>query len=111
MNKQMIMNIASKFLPQEKLSRLSQAFDSANSIMDIANNPQDALVKAGVTRQDLDSIESLLNNPMAGFILGPLGVNKTEALKVIKQLKGGSTTEQSPVSELDDLENTLKSIK
>ena len=111
MNKQMVMNLASKFLPQEKLSRLSQAFDSARSVMDIANNPQDALAKAGVTRQDLDSIESLLNNPMANFILAPLGVNKTEALNVIKQLKGGSTAEQSPVGELEDLENALKSIK
>ena len=111
MNKQMVMNVASKFLPQEKLSRLSQAFDSAKSIMDVANNPQDALANAGVTRQDLDSIESLLNNPMASFILTPLGVNKTEAMNVIKQLKGNSTAEQSPVNELDDLENTLKSIK
>lgn len=111
MNKQMIMSLASKFLPQEKLSKLSQAFDSANSIMSMANNPQEALAKAGVTRQDLDSFENLLNNPMASFILSPLGVNKTECLQVIKQLKGGSTAEQSPVGELDDLENILKSIK
>ena len=111
MNKQMIMNVASKFLSQEKINKLSQAFDGATSIMDMAKNPQEALTKAGVTKQDLDSIESLLNNPMAGFILGPLGVNKTEALQVIKQLKGGSPTEQPPVGELDDLESALRSIK
>lgn len=111
MNKQMIMNLANKFLPPEKVSKLAQAFDGANSIMSIATNPQEALSKAGVTTKDLDSIENLLNNPMAGFVLGPLGVNKTEALQVIKQLRGGSTTEQSPVGELDDLEKALKSIR
>ena len=111
MNKQMIMNLASKFLPQEKVNRLSQAFDSANSIMSMANNPQEALSKAGVTKQDLDSIENLLQNPMAGFVLNSLGVNKTEALQVINQLKGNSITEQSPVAELEDLEKALRSIK
>ena len=107
----MMMNLASRFLPREKVNKLSQAFDNASSIMDMAKNPQEALSKAGVTREDLDSFESLLNNPMAGFVLKPLGVNKEEAMSVIRQLKGGSPTEQPPVGELDDLESALKSIK
>lgn len=111
MNKQMIMTVASKFLSQEKINKLSQAFDGATSIMDMAKNPQEALAKAGVTKQDLDSIENLLNNPMAGFVLKPLGVNKAEAMSVIKQLKGESPIEQSPVGDLEDLELALKSIK
>lgn len=111
MDKTKIMGIASKFLSQEKINKLSNAFDIASEIMSAANNPQEALNKAGITQEDLSAIEKHLNNPMASFILGPLGVNKTEALQVIKQLKGNSQAEQSPVSELDDLERALRSIK
>lgn len=79
--------------------------------MSMANNPQEALQKAGITGADLEKVEKYLNNPMARFLLGPLGVNAAEAQKVINQLKGNSQPEQAPASELDDLEQTLRSIK
>lgn len=111
MDKNKIMNLANRFLSQEKVNKLSNAFDTASDIMSMANNPQDALAKAGITQEDLSAIEKHLNNPMANLILGSLGVNKNEAMQVINQLKGNSHVEQSPASELDDLEKALKSIK
>lgn len=79
--------------------------------MNMANNPQDALNRAGVTSADLNKIERYLNNPMAGILLKSLGVDTGEARKVIDQLKGNSQPEQAPASELEALERTLRSIK
>lgn len=111
LNKQAILSLANKFMPTEKVNALSKAFDTTSSIMSMANNPQEALQKAGITSNDLNSIEKYLNNPMAGMVLKTLGVDSTEAQKVIGQLKGNSQAEQAPVSELDALEKTLQSIR
>lgn len=111
MNKQILMNLASKFLPQEKINKLSNAFDSASSIMEMASNPQEALAKAGITQKDLTQIEAMLNNPMASMLLKPLGVDKNEAQRVIAQLKGQPLTEQVPVDELDNLQKALQNVR
>ena len=111
LNKQAILNLASKFMSPEKVNNLAKAFDTTSNIMNMANNPQEALNKAGITGDDINKIEGYLNNPMAKLLLGPLGVDTTEAKRVINQLKGSSQTEQAPVSELDSLEKTLKSIR
>ena len=111
MDKSKIMNLASRFLSQEKVDKLSKAFDATSDIMSMANNPQEALIKAGITKEDLSAIEKHLNNPMANLILSPFGINTKQAKDVINQLKGNSQAEQSPVSELDDLEKALRSIK
>lgn len=111
LNKQTILNLASKFMSPDKVNNLARAFDTTSNIMNMANNPQEALQKAGVTSADINKIEGYLNNPMAGLMLKSLGVDTTEAKRVIDQLKGQPQTEQAPVSELDALERTLKSIK
>lgn len=111
MDKNKIMNLASKFLSQEKVNKLSKAFDATSDIMSMANNPQEALSKAGITKEDLSAIEKHLNNPMANFILSPFGIDTKQVRDAINQLKGNSLAEQSPVNELDDLEKALKSIK
>lgn len=111
MNKQSVLNLASRFLSPEKVNNLSKAFDATSDIMNMANNPQDALQRAGITGNDLSKAEKYLNNPMAALILKTLGVDSGEAHKVIDQLKGNSQPEQAPASELDALERALRSIK
>ena len=111
MNKQALLSLASRFLSPEKVNNLSQMFDNTTNIMNMANNPQDALNRAGVTSADLNKIEKYLNNPMAGILLKSLGVDANEARKVIDQLKGNSQPEQAPASELDALERALRSIR
>lgn len=111
LNKQTVLSLASKFMSPDKVNNLAKAFDATSNIMTAANNPQEALQKAGITGADINKIEGYLNNPMAGFMLKALGVDTTEAKRVIDQLKGQPQTEQAPVSELDALEQTLKSIK
>lgn len=106
--------MAGRFLPQEKIQLLSQAYDFANKITDITQNPKEALEKAGVTREDLEKAKKLINNPMAGFFLGDKkqsvidGLNRAEAL-FDKQVN--SLSEQAPVNELEQLQANLARLK
>jgi hypothetical protein len=92
---------------------LSQAYDMANRITDMTNNPKEALQKAGVTRADLEKAKSLMNNPMASMILGDKrqtiidGLNKAETLFDDFNLP----TEQAPVSELEQMQRNLATLK
>lgn len=117
-NKQSILSLAGRFLPQEKIQLLSQAYDYANKITDITQNPKEALEKAGVTKQDLEKAKRLINNPMAGFFLGDKkqmvidGLSRAESLfdgQPIEQVS--SLTEQAPVSELEQLQANLARLK
>jgi hypothetical protein len=113
-NKQSILSAAGRFLPQEKIQLLSQAYDFANKITDITQNPKEALEKAGVTREDLEKAKKLINNPMAGFFLGDKkqsvidGLNRAESL-FDKQVN--SLSEQAPVNELEQLQANLARLK
>lgn len=117
-SKQSILSAAGRFLPQEKIQLLSQAYDFANKITDITQNPKEALEKAGVTRQDLEKAKKLINNPMASFFLGDKkqavidGLNRAESLfngQPIGQVN--SLSEQAPVSELEQLQANLAKLK
>lgn len=117
-NKQSILSLAGRFLPQEKIQLLNQAYDFANKITDMTQNPREALEKAGVTREDLEKAKKLVNNPMAGFLLGDKrqavidGLNKAEALfdgQPCGQIN--SLPEQAPVSELEQLQANLAKLK
>lgn len=105
--------MAERFLPQEKIKMLSQAYDYANKITDITQNPKEALEKAGVTKEDLEKAKKLINNPMAGFILGEKrqsvidGLNRAESLFNSNDL----ITEQAPVSELEQMQKNLALLK
>lgn len=84
----------------------------ANKITDMTNNPREALQKAGVTRADLEKAKKLINNPMASFILGDKrqsvidGLNKAESL-----FENDLLMEQSPVSELEQMQRNLAKLK
>lgn len=106
------MNLASRFISPEKLQTVSKAFDMATEISAIAQNPRDALEKAGITREDLKKAESLLNNPLASSVLGYVGANKQDILNTIRQAEGTFNTitpvEQAPTGgELEALQKTL----
>ena len=42
--------------------------------MSAAQSPREALSKAGVTMEDLNKINGLLSNPLAGVVLNKFGV-------------------------------------
>lgn len=85
----------------------------ANRITDITKDPKEALQKAGVTRQDLEKAKKLMNNPLASFVLGDKrqsvleGLNKAETLFDDFNLP----TEQAPVSELEQMQRNLATLK
>ena len=111
------MTIASKILSPEKVQALSQAFEVTNNIVSMASNPQEALQKAGVTKQDLTKIKGYLNNPMAGFLLKPLGVDVEQAKQIIANIetmgyqKVNSPTVTAQDDELKDLQDNLARLK
>lgn len=93
---------------------MSQAYDFADKITDIAQNPKEALEKAGVTKEDLEKAKRLLNNPMAGFILGDKKQSVINGLSKAEDIFNGqvnSPTEQAPVSELEQLRENLARLK
>ena len=79
---------------------------------DMTNNPREALAKAGVTKSDIDKAKNLINNPIASFILGDKrqsvidGLNRAESL-----FEDNSLIEQTPVNELEQLQQSLKMLK
>lgn len=113
-SKQSILSAAGRFLPQEKLTLLSQAYDFANKITDITQNPKEALEKAGVTKQDLEKAKKLINNPVAGFFLGEKKQSVIDGLNKAEMFFDGqinSLSEQAPVSELEQLQANLARLK
>lgn len=80
----------------------------------MTQNPKEALEKAGVTKQDLEKAKKLINNPVAGFLLGEKkqsvidGLNKAEMF-FDRQIN--SLPEQAPVSELEQLQANLARLK
>ena len=113
-SKQSILSAAGRFLPQEKIQLLSQAYDFADKITNITNDPAEIIKKAGITKQDLDRARKLLNNPIAGFFFGEKkqsiidGLNKAEMF-FNEQIN--SLSEQAPVSELEQLQANLARLK
>ncbi len=106
------MKMASQFLPQNKMQILSQAYDMANKITDMTNNPQEALAKAGVTKADIEKAKRLINNPLAGMILGEKRQSVIDGLNKAESLFGdNSLTEQAPVNELEQMQRNLALLK
>ena len=113
-SKQSILSAAGRFLPQEKMQLLSQAYDFANKITDMTQNPKEALEKAGVTKQDLEKAKKLINNPVAGFFLGEKKQSVIDGLNKAEMFFNGqinSLSEQAPVSELEQLQANLARLK
>ena len=84
----------------------------ANKLTDITQNPKEALERAGVTRADLERAKSLINNPIASFVLGDKrqsvidGLNKAESL-----FENNLLIEQAPISELEQMQRNLALLK
>ena len=73
--------------------------------MSAAQSPREALSKAGVTMEDLNKINGLLSNPLAGVVLNKFGINE------IKQ--GYPIGEQTPTvgdSSIKELSDKLKTL-
>lgn len=72
LNKQLILNVASRFLKPEKAQMLSRAYDVATNILQGSNNPQEVFQKAGIDRASFEKAKSLLNHPLAGWAIQKL---------------------------------------
>lgn len=111
------MNLAAKFLGQEKIQRLDKAYDMASTILNTTQNPQEALQKAGVSRADLEKAKGLLNNPFAGMVAKVFGTTKEDMQRGLERVESmltplpeNSQAEQAPVSELERLQNNLSRL-
>ena len=106
--------MAGRFLPQEKIQTLSNAYDFANKITDLTNDPKVVLEKAGITQKDLEKAKVLINNPLFSMLLGEKkqvvleGLNKAENF-----FNDGNNlpVEQAPASELEQLQANLARLK
>lgn len=112
------MNLASKFMGQNNVQKLSQAFDFANGILNATQNPQEALQKAGVSAADLTKAKALLNSPFAGMVAKACGTTKEDMMRGLSNLDGlfggasvSPPTEQAPASELERMQANLARLK
>ena len=106
------MNLASKFLNPQKAQMVDRAYDIATQITSVARNPQEALQKAGISKEEISKAVTLLDNPLAGTVLSVLGTQKEDVLKYLKTAENSlennnSFAEQAPASELEALQKTL----
>lgn len=107
------MNIVGRFISPQKLQALSQAYDTTSGIMSMASSPQEALIKAGVTNADLEKIKRMLNNPLAGVILKPLGLDVEQARQMVDNisLTHNPSPQTTQGDELEALQKTLARLK
>lgn len=122
LNKQSIINAASRFFGSQKIQSFSDAFDMANNLMNATRNPEEVFQKAGINRQTLEKAKSLINSPMSGFFINLVGGNKEELLKGLSAAENYLNTreigtpnnppvEQAPASELDMLRENLAKLR
>ena len=112
------MNLAGRFLGAEKAQRLSQAFDFANQLTSMTQNPEEVMRKAGITLENVRKAQSLLSNPFGETIVRCLGGDKQTVLnglsraeQMLSAPKQISFAEQAPANELDELQATLARLK
>lgn len=106
------MNLAGRFVNPEKVQTVSKAFDFASQIASIAQNPREALEKAGITQDDIKKAQMFLDNPFASTVLGAIGANKQDMLNSLQRAESvfnvNTPMEQAPVGgELERLQETL----
>lgn len=110
------MSAASKMFGQEKANNLSKLYDMAMGIMNAANNPQEVVKKAGITRADIEKAKALMNNPFSNWAVSALGGDKESIIKgltIAEQFVEplGVLPEQAPVSDLEALRKDLKQLR
>ncbi len=91
------MGMASKFLGSQKSQKISEAFDSVQTLLNNSSSPQEAFKKANLSPEMLQQIKGYLNNPMAGMILKPLGLDVMETRAMLDQLQSGGVVGNPPV--------------
>ena len=82
------MKLAEKFLPKEKLQMLSNAYDMADKITNMTNNPREALEKAGVFCEETEKTEKREITKLDLYEDGLSGKPDSDALrkKLLKHL-------------------------
>lgn len=117
-NKEVVLNLAGRFLGPEKTQRLSQAFDFANQLTSFSQNPEEVMQKAGITLENVRKAQSLLSNPFGETIVRCLGGDKQTVLnglnkaeQMLSAQKQIPFVEQAPANELDELQATLARLK
>lgn len=121
LNKEAIINEINRKLGADKATVFSQLFDKANNIIGNSSSALEVINKAGITLNDVQKAKALVSSPFSGWAISLFGGNKEEVqngLNAVENLlKGsplanlGSSTEQSPVNDLQSLQQTLKGLR
>lgn len=128
MNMNQIANLLTKNLKlnQTQENNLTQSIAKAKEILNSVSNPTDALAKANVDPNFFGKVREYLNNPMYGFLLPMLGINKQVAMQKLDSLEKmmgkdrttsfpnesiQSSPTMSPSDDLDRFRKGLKSFK
>lgn len=77
--------------------------------MDAANNPMQALEKAGVSKEFIADLAGQVNTPMGNKILSFAGISPQQAEKVLTSLSQGGTP-NSAVGDLDKYRRGLERL-
>ena len=74
-------------LNNEQQGSLNESIEKAKNILNSVNNPVDALKQENVSPEFLKKVKGYINNPIYGFLLPILGINKNVALQKIDSLE------------------------
>lgn len=106
---------AQKMMGQKGSNLFGQLFDVASSIANTCVNPAEELRKHGITIETIRRAKSCLNFPGVGWLISKYGdkdkiledLNKLEKLFENQQ----PLIEQAPISELEQMQRMLASLK
>lgn len=102
-------------LGQKGSNLFGHLFDIASDIANTCVDPVAELKKHGVTADTIKKAKACLNFPGVGWLINKYG-NKEQILQDLNKLEGifenkQPLIEQAPVSELEQMQNNLASLK
>lgn len=106
---------AQKMMGQKGSNLFGQLFDIASNIASTCSNPVAELEKHGVTIETVRKAKTCLNFPGVGWLINKYG-NKEKILEDLDKLEKifegkQPLIEQAPISELEQMQNNLASLK
>lgn len=106
---------AQRMMGQKGTGLLGQMFDVATNIMNTCSDPVGELKKYGVSRDTIKRAKSCLNFPGVGWLVNKYG-DKNKILEDLEKLEkvfeeNQPLIEQAPVSELEQMQRNLASLK
>jgi hypothetical protein len=119
------MTAINKMFSPEKANKFSKAYDYAKEVINTANSPQEALRKAGITKETINSARNLLNVPLAEWAISLFGGNKENLVNGLNVAESelfnsksdtdlpspvSSSSERTPDNELESLQKDLKRL-